>query len=1139
MASSSSAAAGASHGMNGVKPMDVFPDLHHKMSKKIAQLTKVIYHLNTRNEDHQSELDSLSANHQIEIQQVLRDAASRIGKFKEMMESRQSTVNVEVQLTKLQKKHDSEKQAALQEMQSLKEKLSGREAKIAKEYQQKFDGMRGDIEKMNSKFQEKIDTFDNANQDLKKQLETARKAGSSELVVSREKFERELAEAIRIGNEKYQQLLIEQLLMQENLKKEADKQAAMAVAAAEESWKVEMEKRLGQIRAELSGDKQEALMTQKREFESKLQTQREEFMAKLERALADLRDKNLELDNFRAENNQTVADLRAKIAELQRNMSDQVGGQSKQIDSLSSELRTTSEQIIKLKGEVGEKDATIKKLEALLGDKSAQLTQTEEFLRTAESQISKLNAELENAKATGASSEADLMTRLTNAERDAASLRGEVNSMGQQIANAREELKVVKAAASKASQESEKAVATLNAEKETLQQKLKEALQASNFASSSLSQQLSELQKQLSDQANIHRTELAQMDETHRKSLELLRDKQRTEVDSMNQEKKSLMDAAVLRENSLKQLAISAAEEHMKKIVQQKAEFEEIIEANRIKAEDEIAALKLSLSTLETQMQSLSDQADGEKGKLRTEMDKLNEKTKNLQKELENKKKEFERAESVQNGLKSQIESLREELKATQKAFQDKLEITTAKLNADWQAKMDALIAENSSSLGNVLEDIRNSHKRDMDDLTKAHAEEVSMLKQTLQQEANRAQEESVKAETERVRLVNELRSEKENSNNGVNSLMAKHAAEIKKIESANKFEMDKLKKELLGSAEAREVNLMSEFDTEKKSLFQKAEEAAVLAAERLAQEIDNAKRNLIGAVASAVAENEVKCSDEKKVALDDMARKHEAFLAEVTSENVKAYNKISGELEASKSNHAYAQQQAADLSKQLSDERTERQRREEKFILDKDEMGRMHENEIKKEKDSAERGRNELIEKFNNEFRLLRQESDDEKRKFEERYKLLQSEYVSLETRYRNRESRPEDLEKIRQLEMEMIEKDELVEKTREEMVYFKREMLNREENYNQKFGRTPNIGVMDPLASKAKDKEPASRGPPKPASNKPTYALPAGGPGAGAMMSMSAGGLGLGGGGGSGPGGGSGLSGTAPSQSMKSTKK
>jgi hypothetical protein len=74
------------------KPMEVFPDLHHKMSKKIAQLTKVIYHLNTKNEDHQTELDVLSSNHQVEIQQILKDAAARIGKFKEVVENKQATV---------------------------------------------------------------------------------------------------------------------------------------------------------------------------------------------------------------------------------------------------------------------------------------------------------------------------------------------------------------------------------------------------------------------------------------------------------------------------------------------------------------------------------------------------------------------------------------------------------------------------------------------------------------------------------------------------------------------------------------------------------------------------------------------------------------------------------------------------------------------------------------------------------------------------------------------------------------------------------------------------------------------------------------------------------------------------------------
>ncbi len=76
------------------KPMEVFPDLHHKMSKKIAQLTKVIYHLNTKNEDHQTELDVMTSNHQTEIQLILKDAASRIGKFKEMVESKQAAVRL-------------------------------------------------------------------------------------------------------------------------------------------------------------------------------------------------------------------------------------------------------------------------------------------------------------------------------------------------------------------------------------------------------------------------------------------------------------------------------------------------------------------------------------------------------------------------------------------------------------------------------------------------------------------------------------------------------------------------------------------------------------------------------------------------------------------------------------------------------------------------------------------------------------------------------------------------------------------------------------------------------------------------------------------------------------------------------------
>lgn len=47
-----------------------FPDLHHKMSKKIAQLTKVIYHLNTKNDDHDLELKNLADTYESEIEEV-------------------------------------------------------------------------------------------------------------------------------------------------------------------------------------------------------------------------------------------------------------------------------------------------------------------------------------------------------------------------------------------------------------------------------------------------------------------------------------------------------------------------------------------------------------------------------------------------------------------------------------------------------------------------------------------------------------------------------------------------------------------------------------------------------------------------------------------------------------------------------------------------------------------------------------------------------------------------------------------------------------------------------------------------------------------------------------------------------------
>ena len=126
------------------------------------------------------------------------------------------------------------------------------------------------------------------------------------------------------------------------------------------------------------------------------------------------------------------------------------------------------------------------------------------------------------------------------------------------------------------------------------------------------------------------------------------------------------------------------------------------------------------------------------------------------------------------------------------------------------------------------------------------------------------------------------------------------------------------------------------------------------------------------------------------------------------------------------------------------------------------------------------------LIEENMNQTRELNEEFMKSKELMDDQYAELQTRFNSLEERFMNRESRPEDVKRIRQLEAEMVNKNKEIKRVREEMKYFKLELLNREENFNKTFSRTPNVGVMQVVktnnSSKAQRKvsKSASRGMP-----------------------------------------------------------
>ena len=66
---------------------------------------------------------------------------------------------------------------------------------------------------------------------------------------------------------------------------------------------------------------------------------------------------------------------------------------------------------------------------------------------------------------------------------------------------------------------------------------------------------------------------------------------------------------------------------------------------------------------------------------------------------------------------------------------------------------------------------------------------------------------------------------------------------------------------------------------------------------------------------------------------------------------------------------------------------------------------------------------------------------------------------------------TRKEDIETIKQLNLKIEQQQKRVLSTEENMDKLKYELMNREKNFNQLFGRKPNVGVMNINGSKNKE--------------------------------------------------------------------
>eukprot|EP00906_Rhabdomonas_costata_P008337 RCo011881 len=224
----------------GAQPVDVAADLHHKMCKKIAQLTKVIYHLNTKNDDHEWEMRSLSDQYESEISEILKDAGTKMKLLKQQLEEQLSADRVNQALQQLVEQHQKEKEEALKGFEAFKKKVRANESRLVQAGEGKAQQLLGELNSVKAEFQKRVEEFTKAT--------TAMQGKSTDdLAALKQQKSEEMEDLVRTYNEKYKAMLAQQLEEKEALRAELEKAMEKKVAQC----KLEEERTRNRLTAEL------------------------------------------------------------------------------------------------------------------------------------------------------------------------------------------------------------------------------------------------------------------------------------------------------------------------------------------------------------------------------------------------------------------------------------------------------------------------------------------------------------------------------------------------------------------------------------------------------------------------------------------------------------------------------------------------------------------------------------------------------------------------------------------------------------------------------------------------------------------------------------------------------------------------
>lgn len=405
--------------------------------------------------------------------------------------------------------------------------------------------------------------------------------------------------------------------------------------------------------------------------------------------------------------------------------------------------------------------------------------------------------------------------------------------------------------------------------------------------------------------------------------------------------------------------------------------------------------------------------------------------------------------------LRQECNKLREELRLQHEedkkaAMTQLLQLKEREKNAardGWQKKVEDLL-DQISLLKQNLEMQLSQSQSSLQQLQAQFSQERQRLTQEIQELEEEHQQRHKSLQEAHILAFQNMEETKEQEQKELEErLQQKHSEELQALKETHKQAMEGFKLEMEQELQTLRFELEDEGKAMLASLRSELNHQHAAAIDQLRH---NHQQELLAAKMELERSIELGRRQEKEFLcrisdLQDELRHRDHHIAELDKEILHLHDNISA------------------LTKELEFKGKEvlriRSESNQQIRMHEQDLSKKHEKELDVLTADHIREKQSMLADFNKTQELLKEINS-----------ALQVSLEEMEEKYKNRESRPEDLQLISELKDLIAERDQLIKKLIEDKKFYQLELVNRETNYNKVFNASPNVGVINPLVKQKK---------------------------------------------------------------------